>query len=163
MPASPARSPEIKSGERLAFLSTNARPFRFAHNRGRRPAETTGVALPWRWAIAYLHRTFHSHDANCFFDTISKLNYPPAMPEHLSHVMRKNAGLLAKGEGEDHRWRGGGARHRGMACNLRVSVAVGRIITAAGDVHGTLFYSRANVRNFVLPRRTTDTQARVNP
>ena len=127
MPASPARSPEIKSGERLAFLSANARPFRFAHNRGRRPAETTGVALPWRWAIAYLHRTFHSHDANCFFDTISKLNYPPAMPEHLSHVMRKNAGLLAKGEGEDHRWRGGGARHRGMACSHRLGVAFRRI------------------------------------
>jgi hypothetical protein len=29
-------------------------------------------------------------------------------------------------------------------------------LRAAGDVHGTLFYSRENVRNFVLPRRTTD-------
>ena len=68
--------------------------------------------------------------------------------------------LHAKGEGEDNRWRGGGARHRGMACNLRVVVVVGMIITAAGDDHGTLFYFCENIRNFVLPRRTTDAQVR---
>ena len=39
----------------------------------------------------------------------------------------RNARLHAKGEGEDNRWRGGGARHRGMACDSRVGVVVGVI------------------------------------
>jgi len=36
----------------------------------------------------------------------------------------------------------------------------GRLSNAAGDDHGTLFYFCEDIRNFVLPRRTTDTQVR---
>ena len=72
-------------------------------------------------------RTFHSHNASYFLlrlsDRISSRNGLNA-----SHTFcGNNARLHAKGEGEDNRWRGGGARHRGMACRLRIGVAVRRI------------------------------------
>jgi hypothetical protein len=61
----------------------------------------------------------------------------PQGRERLPHVCEKNARLHAKGESEDRRRRGVGARHRGMACHHRVGVAVEWIITAAGDIPGT--------------------------
>ena len=64
-----------------------------------------------------------------------------------------------QGESEDNRWRGGGARHRGMACRHRIGAAVGRIDQGGWRHSQNLFYS-GHIRNFVLPRRTTDQQVR---
>ena len=59
---------------------------------------------------------------------MARVNILPQSPGLvLTRFCGNNAQLHVKGEGEDNRRRGDGARHRGMACNLRVGVAVGRI------------------------------------